>query len=84
MGKFLSRMSEKRYMIRQPMRELTNYEERDAWLAERERIGFIGSDDTVLLQNDIWMIELFSRKNGGYSIFITLDSDESWFVCDFE
>lgn len=58
--------------------------ERAEWLSSRERIGFIGSSDTVSLQNDIWTMELYQKHDGGYSIFITFDSDESWFVCDFE
>lgn len=66
------------------MHEITRYNERDKWLATRKRIGFIGSPDTVALQNDIWTMELYQKLDGGYSIFITLDSDESWFVCDFE
>lgn len=66
------------------MHEITRWDERNEWLATRERIGFIGSSDTVALQNDIWTMELYQKHDGGYSIFITLDSDESWFVCDFE
>lgn len=66
------------------MHEITRWDERNEWLATRERIGFIGSSDTVALQNDIWTMELYQKHDGGYSIFITFDSDESWFVCDFE
>lgn len=66
------------------MHEITRWDERNEWLATRERIGFIGSSDTVALKNDIWTMELYQKHDGGYSIFITLDSDESWFVCDFE
>lgn len=66
------------------MHEITRWDERNEWLATRERIGFIASSDTVALQNDIWTMELYRKYDGGYSIFITLDSDESWFVCDFE
>ena len=66
------------------MHEITTWTERDAWLSSRERIGFIGSSDTMSMQNDIWTMELYRKKDGGYSIFITLDSDESGFVCDFE
>lgn len=65
------------------MYEITRWDERNEWLATRDRIGFIGGSDTVALENDIWTIELYQKKDGGYSIFITLDS-ESWFVCDFE
>ena len=64
------------------MRELTTYTERDAWLATRERIGYICDPGTVTL--DIWTIELYQKHDGGYSILITTDSDESWLVCDFE
>lgn len=66
------------------MYEITRYDERDEWLSSRERIGYIGSSDTMPLQNDIWTIELYRKRSGGYSIFITTDSDESWWVCDFE
>lgn len=66
------------------MHEITAWPERDEWLSTRERIGFIGSADTVSLQNDIWTMELYRKTDGGYSIFITFDSDESWWVCDFE
>lgn len=66
------------------MQELTTYDAISSWLSERQRIGFIGSRDTVALQNDIWTIELYQKKDGRYSIYITLDSDESCFVCDFE
>lgn len=66
------------------MHEITTWTERDAWLSSRESIGFIGSSDTMSMQNDIWTMELYRKKDGGYSIFITLDSDESWLVCDFE
>lgn len=66
------------------MHEITTWTERDAWLSSRERIGFIDSTNTMSLQNDIWTIELYRTKDGGYSIFLTLDSDESWMVCDFE
>ena len=66
------------------MHEITRWDERNEWLASRERIGFIGSLDTVALQNDIWTMELYRKHDGGSSIFIALDADESWFVCDFE
>lgn len=66
------------------MHEITRWDMRDKWLSTRERIGFIGGIDTAALQNDIWTMELYRKNDGGYSIFITLDSDESWFVCDFE
>lgn len=65
------------------MHEITRYDERDEWKSSRERIGFIGSSDTVSLQNDIWTMELYRKHTGGYSLFITTDSDESWWVCDF-
>lgn len=64
------------------MYEITTYDERDEWLKTRKRIGFIGGDETVVLQNYIWTIELYQKDDGGYSIFIELD-DESWFVHDF-
>lgn len=64
------------------MYEITRYGERDEWLKHRKRIGFIGGDETVVLQNYIWTIELYQKDDGGYSIFIELD-DESWFVHDF-
>lgn len=64
------------------MTELTTYDQRDQWLSTRERVGFIGDNDMVDL--DIWTIELYRRSDGGYSIFITTDSDESYLVCDFE
>ena len=66
------------------MHEITRYDERDEWLSSRKRIGFIGSRDTMSLQNDIWTMELYQTTTGEYSIFITTDSDESWWVCDFE
>ena len=66
------------------MHEITTYTERAEWLSSRERIGFIGSSDTMSLQNDIWTMELYRKKGGGHSIFITSDSDESWWACDFE
>ena len=66
------------------MHEITTWSERDKWLSTRERIGLIGSMDTASLQNDIWIMELYRKADGGYSIFITFDSDESWWVCDFE
>ena len=66
------------------MRELKTWDERSEWLANRRRIGFIGSKDTMSMQNDIWQMELYRKHDGGYSIFITLDSDESWIVCDFD
>ena len=66
------------------MYEITTYPERTKWLSTRKRIGFIGSRDTVHLQNDIWTMELYRNCSGEYSLFITTDSDESWFVCDFE
>ena len=66
------------------MHEITTYPERAEWLSSRERIGFIRSSDIVSLQNDIWTMELYRKKDGGYSIFITFDSDESWWVCDFK
>lgn len=64
------------------MYEITTYDERDEWHKTRKRIGFIGGDETVVLQNYIWTIELYQKDDGGYSIFIELD-DESWFVHDF-
>lgn len=64
------------------MYEITTYDERDEWLKTRKRIGFIGSDETVVLQNYIWTIGLYQKDDGGYSIFIEFD-DESWFVHDF-
>lgn len=64
------------------MYEITTYDERDEWLKTRKRIGFIGGDETVVLQNYIWTIGLYHKDDGGYSIFIELD-DESWFVHDF-
>jgi len=66
------------------MRELKDTLERAAWLATRKRIGFIGGADSLGLQRDIWTMELYRRDDGGYSIEITSDSDESCFVCDFE
>lgn len=65
------------------MKEITTYSGRDEWVRNRKRIGFIGSSETAALENDIWTIELYQNNDGKYSIFITLDSDESWFVCDF-
>ena len=65
------------------MKEITTYNERDEWMRNRKRIGFIGSSETAALQNDIWTIELYQNSDGKNSIFITFDSDESWFVCDF-
>ena len=44
------------------MHEITTYPERAEWLSSRERIGFIGSPDTVSLQNDIWTMELYRKK----------------------
>ena len=43
------------------MHEITRWDERNEWLATRERIGFIGSSDTVALQNDIWTMELYQK-----------------------
>ena len=45
------------------MHEITRWDERNEWLATRERIGFIGSSDTVALQNDIWTMELLRNAN---------------------
>ena len=64
------------------MYEITTYDEQDEWLKTRKRIGFIGGNETVVLQNYIWTIGLYQKDDGGYSIFIELD-DESWFVHDF-
>lgn len=64
------------------MYEITTYDERDEWRKTRKRIGFIGGDETVVLQNYIWTIGLYQKDDGGYSVFIELD-DESWFVHDF-
>ena len=44
----------------------------------------LSAADTMSLQNDIWTIELYRKKDGGYSILLTLDLDELWIVCDFE
>ena len=44
------------------MHEITTYPEWAEWLSSRERIGFIGSSDTVSLQNDIWTMELYRKK----------------------
>lgn len=65
------------------MYEITRWDEHDEWLANRKRIGFIGDSDAAMMQN-IWTMELYQKLDGGFSIFITLDSDESWLVCDFE
>lgn len=46
------------------MHEITRWDERNEWLATRERIGFIGSSDTVALQNDIWTMELYQKHDG--------------------
>ena len=35
------------------MHEITTYPEREEWLSSREHIGFIGSSDTMSMQNDI-------------------------------
>lgn len=48
------------------MHEITRRDERNEWLASRDRIGFIGSSDTVALQNDIWTMELYQKRSGGY------------------
>ena len=64
------------------MYKITTYDERDEWLKTRKRIGFIGGDETVVLQNYIWTIGLYQKDDGGSSIFIEFD-DESWFVHDF-
>lgn len=64
------------------MHKITTYDEQDEWLKTRKRIGFIGGDETVVLQNYIWTIGLYQKDDGGYSIFIEFD-DESWFVHDF-
>lgn len=66
------------------MTELRTYPEMEDWCKERKRIGFIGSSETSSLQSDVFIIELYRRNDRGYSISITLDSDESRFVCDFE
>ena len=44
------------------MHEITTYTEQAEWLSSRERIGFIGSSDTMSLQNDIWTMELYRKK----------------------
>ena len=65
------------------VQEIFTRDEETEWHSSRKRIGFLGSSDTVELQNDIWIMELFQKEDGGYSILITLQ-DESLLACDFD
>lgn len=51
-----------------------------------KRIGFIGSSETVVLQNDIWVIELYKKDtldDTKYFLVITDDAEEE-FIFEFE
>lgn len=63
--------------------ELHTHDEIDNWIASRGRVGFVGSSEAYPMFG-IWIMELYRRDDGGYSVYVTTDSDESVFVCDFE
>lgn len=66
------------------MYEIKNYSERDELLKDCELIGYFHDNSAEYPICDIWLIELYKNKEGKYFAIITRDSDESWFLCDFE
>ena len=66
------------------MKEINTYQERDELSKDCTRIGFY-SGKTYPCVCDIWTAELYKNNITGHVfMFIETDSDESWFVMDFE
>jgi hypothetical protein len=59
--------------------------EMDAFQLENERVGFWSDNNYPCNHFDIWICELYKHNiSGKYSALLTADTDESWFLIEFE